>query len=461
MAFFTRLPLINWFNAEYTDAILYISFYYNKSTQIAPLYGALIEPLYNLFVFAPTYESVGRSISILAGSLCVIPTFLIGRYIFNEKVGIYATLLFIFSPVVLRWNIRVMTDSMFTLFFLSSIYFFIMFYYEAQKRWLLMGFFTAGLATLARYQGMALIFIVAFMWFREFRNRRYRAVLVSLLGLAPWLILCWWFLYRRFGQAYIFKGRTGNFLQYADQYTEMYAEMLKSYLLTLPYALTYPVFALFCYGAYKAWKFEKGRFLILLFAFLFFPWLIVHTIYLELVIRPFMPLFPFFMLFAAYAITLVRKDKVVLAVCLLISITMSAAVLYYQRDSFGDIKRAAEWVGYNARPGAIIYATDSGPYKSRLWSGRAQTKEYRPEAPLKTGDYLLLSSFYVSIADTTEILKKSFYINTLFETTSTIVPLLPDLTDPSEYTMTPEWNMVKFKKNEFKSVVLLLGKRRR
>jgi 4-amino-4-deoxy-L-arabinose transferase-like glycosyltransferase len=449
VAFFTRISLINWYTAEYTDGIHYITFYYHEYTHIAPLYGSIIQPFYNLFSFIPTHEIAGRFISILAGSLSVIPLFLISRYLFTKKVGAYSVLFYIVSPVALRWNIRVMTDSLFTLFFLLCIYSLLKLYYEPERRWFLPAFFLAGMAALTRYQGLALVPLVAFLWVREIRCKRYRVLITAIPGILPWLAFCWWIFYRKFGQVDVYRDRMeGGYY---------YLEMFTSYLSALPYALTYPVFALFCYGLYRAWKVERGRVLVLIFAALFLPWLFMHVFYRELVVRTFMPLFPLAMVFAAYASTLMKREKAVMVVCLVVSIAFSAAVLYYQRDTFGDVKRAAEWVRYNVRPQERVYTTSIS--KTVFWTQRP-VKKFVPGIVLRPGDYVVLNSFYVSIPRSKEWVGKRFYFETVYETTSTIVPLLPDLTNPAEYTNAPGWHKVKFRENKFKSVVLKVGARK-
>lgn len=452
IAFFVRLPLIGWFTAEYSDAILLITIFHSDLAYHPPLYGTLLSLLYNFFEFIPTYETAGRFISLLADSLCVIPIYLTGRYIFNRKTAVYAVLLFIFSAMALRWSVRTMTESLFTLLFTAGIYCFIRFYYEPQRKWLGLGFFIAGLALLTRNQGMALGLIVGALFLREVKLKRFSNVIFSLWGIIPWLVFLWWvFVYRGFAH-------TGSFAGEVTGFTE-YLRMLTGYLLVIPYSLTYPVFLLSCYGAFKAWKVERGRAFLLLFAAILVVWLFSHTIVMALVARYFLPLFPFFMIFAAYGITRLKWDRAVLAAALVVTVAFSVAVFHFQRDSFGDLKRAAEWVRLNVAPGEMVYATDIRTFKTKFWT-RRNVEELKPGAILHSGDYLILHSFYVSIPDKLEEIGESFYIERLYETRSSIVPILPDLTQPSKYTNHLGWNKVKFKRNNFRSVVLRLGERK-
>ena len=452
VAFFTRIPLIQWYSAEYTDSILYITTFYSDHDFYLPLYGALISLLYGAMVFINEYETAARFISILSGSICTVPVFLTGRLIFNRRTGIYAALLYIFSPIAMRWDLRSMSDSLFTLLFMSSLYFIVRYYCGSSKRWLFLGVFVAGLAMLTRYQGLALAPVLALLLLREIREKRYAAVLTALPAIVPWLVFLWWVL--------IYRG-SGHGRQYQESVAGIFAylEAVAGYLFALPYALTYPVFALLCYGAYRAWKVERGRAFLLLSCALFVLWLVMHTAIRFLVVRYFMPLFPLAMILAAYGITSLKRERAVLVVLLSISIAASGAVLYLQRDSFGDIKRAAEWVRFNVRPQARLYASDIGGYKTIFWA-RRPVEVLSPETALRTGDYLVLNSFYVSISETEERLGEEFNFERLYETTSTVVPLLPDITNPAGYTNALGWKLVRFKKNEFKSVVVKIGEKK-
>jgi 4-amino-4-deoxy-L-arabinose transferase-like glycosyltransferase len=440
-----RAPLIGWFSAEYTDSILYITIFYNDHTFYLPLYGALISLLYDNLEFIPTYEMAGRAISIVAGSLSVIPIYLTAKLVFNERTGIYASILFTLSAVALRWDLRAMSDSLFTLFFMASFYFIIKFYYAPAKRIIFLAVLFAGLASITRYQGLALLPLIAFISLREIREKRSSGLLVMVLALPPWIALLWWIEHRGFGHTRQYEeSLAGSFA---------YIKMAAAYLVALPYAMTLPVFVFFCYGLFSAWKTERGRPLILFFLALFIPWLIMHTLIRFLVIRYFLPLFPLFMIFAAYGITRIRRERAAISICIAVTIIFSASVLYFQRDSFGDIKRAAVWIRHNASSEAAVYSTDINAFKTKFWA-RRDVLRLTAEARLKPGDFLVLNSFYVPIPETRQKLAKNYQLDTVFESVSSNVALLTDVTVPSGYTNSPAWLRVNFKRNEFKSVVL-------
>lgn len=444
MAFLTRIFLINWYTAEYTDAYSHMTLFSNQSTYWPPLYGSLIK------LFEPIFgdlERSGRFISIVAGSLCIYPVLCIGELIFSRKTGIYAACLYMFAPVVFRWNLRVMTDSLFTLFFLLSIFYFLKFYFKPDWKYILLGFFLAGLASLTRYQGFVFIPIMISMWIREIIYKRYKTALTSLWGTIPWLILAWWMYYRGFGHIIQYKQRGGLDLSSVLNYLDTG----KAFIVAIPYTITYPVFGFFCYGILKAIRKKDDKILITVFFCFFILWLAAHSTYRDFQIRYFMPIIPLFLIFAGYGFTHIKIERLAFAFCVAMSIAVSGAVLYYQKDSFGDVKRAALWIKNNVKAKDTIFSDEY--YKTLLWSGKKVETVHRED--FQTGDYLVLHSCYTPIQNLIFFLSHKYHLKLVYETTSTIVPLLPDFSSNST-----NWPEEKFKKQIFRSVIIkILGKK--
>jgi len=184
--------------------------------------------------------------------------------------------------------------------------------------------------------------------------------------------------------------------------------------------------------------------------------LIVAPIFLVLIVsrliptsyqdRHMMPFLPILLVAAAYQLETFLKSlkerrgslkamlwkNGILAFCLLYLAVFSAAVLLCQNDSFGDIKRSAEFLKTLPKD-AVIY-TDEVP-KTQYWSGRKVTLidySQKPFAPNR-GDYVILHSFYsprITVLDTN--LKERFGAEGLRSEESMVVPLLTDIMkDPS------------------------------
>ena len=443
LSLLVRIPLISWYSAEYTDAIFQMTLLSNQSTFWPPLYALMIK-LLNYFFHDP--ELSGRFVSILAGSLCVYPIYLIGRFLFNYKTGIYASILYIFSPVALRWNLRVEASSLFTLFFLAGLFSLLKFWINPERKWIFLSFFLAGLASSTRYEGLALLPLIGLLGIREIKEKRYKSVLFSLWGIVPWLLLGWWWNYRGFGQMAQYQERIApTFISSLF----MYWTEVECYILSLPYVLTYPIFGFFCYGTYKARSLPQGKLLLQIFFYLLLLWLITHSTIRSFQTRYFLPLIPLFLILAGYGISQVKKERLAFVACLTISIIFSGAVLFFQRDSFGDIKRAALWVRDNVK-GDIVFSDEF--YKTQFWSGKRV--RLLSDKPLREGDYLILHSLYSPLSEKINYFQKKYELKVAYGTTSSIVPLLPDLLNRPAFTNSPGWLTVKYQRQTFDSVVV-------
>lgn len=128
------------------------------------------------------------------GALSVFLVYILGRDIFNKKIGLYSALLFSLAPIHVYYSGQMLTDTFVVFFILLA---FISFWkgYEKgnNKHKILFGFFLA-LSLLARYTTLW-IFPVFFLYFlirdKSFKflkdRHLWHAILIFLLTLTPWL----------------------------------------------------------------------------------------------------------------------------------------------------------------------------------------------------------------------------------------------------------------------------------
>jgi 4-amino-4-deoxy-L-arabinose transferase-like glycosyltransferase len=143
-------------------------------------------------------EFANRLPSALAGFLTMILTFLFGKKLFNERAGLFSALVlstcFLF-PQLSRW---VLMDSLFTLFFLLTLYYFYLGYENEgqQKYYLWAGVFTA-LATLTKgpiaFLPMIILLLYSFVQKEPQKARNlFYSFIISLAVVLIWLIpACW------------------------------------------------------------------------------------------------------------------------------------------------------------------------------------------------------------------------------------------------------------------------------
>ena len=138
----------------------------------------------------------------------------------------------------------------------------------------------------------------------------------------------------------------------------------------------------------------------------------------------------------------------------------SAAVLISQNDSFGDIKRSAEFLT-SLPAGAVIYS-DEIP-KTQYWSGRKvrlmpYLTENTPFDP-KPGDYVVLHSFYIPrLAMVDRHLIEVHDALILHDDQSMVVPLLTDVMEDPALQNRVASTAFRFQPQFFKSRVYQIRK---
>jgi 4-amino-4-deoxy-L-arabinose transferase-like glycosyltransferase len=162
LAFLLRLPLLCFPEVIHNDGTEYIR--HAKlifagdwaGGKAPPLYPALIA----LFrVITGDFEQAGILVSILFGSLLVLPVYSLGRTFFNEKVGILAALFGTVQPFLYIASGSVLTESAYFFLLTTSILFGWRAFSEARPAHLLLfGLFTA-LSYLARPEAIGFLFI--------------------------------------------------------------------------------------------------------------------------------------------------------------------------------------------------------------------------------------------------------------------------------------------------------------
>jgi len=121
------------------------------------------------YLFGPTYL-VGRLTVALFGFICVFLIFIITRKIYGRKAAIISLVLAGLNPVFAFYSRVALHDILCYMFFLVVIYLALNIKHKTRVRMTLIGL-SAGLATLARYNGV-LILLVIFLYFAYTRRKK-------------------------------------------------------------------------------------------------------------------------------------------------------------------------------------------------------------------------------------------------------------------------------------------------
>ena len=161
-AFLLRIFLLLYPEVIHNDGTEYIR--YAKQISSGDWGGSKSPPLYPslvafAYLFAQDYEAAGISISVILGSLLVVPVFYLGKGIFNEKVGTVSALLAAVHPILYISSGSVLTEATYYFLFATSVLFS---WYAFNKGRLpsiiLFGLFTT-LAYLTRPEAIGLVLI--------------------------------------------------------------------------------------------------------------------------------------------------------------------------------------------------------------------------------------------------------------------------------------------------------------
>lgn len=132
-------------------------------------YNGRMPPLYIAMMAVGEYAGIGAyragvAISIIAGTLLLIPVFSITRTLFNDKIALFASILAATHPYLVRISTEIMRDSLFMFLLFAGLALAL----KAAKgqratAWCAPGIF-AGLAVMTRTEGIDLVFAIL-LWF--------------------------------------------------------------------------------------------------------------------------------------------------------------------------------------------------------------------------------------------------------------------------------------------------------
>lgn len=93
---------------------------FDRNTRMPPLYLFMMLGLHKIGM---PIEIAGRLISIIAGTLLIIPVYLIAEMVFNSRMGAMGAFLIAVNPDLVRSSAKIMRDSLFLLLLFVAVYF--------------------------------------------------------------------------------------------------------------------------------------------------------------------------------------------------------------------------------------------------------------------------------------------------------------------------------------------------
>jgi len=159
----------------------------------APLLPYLIAVFYFIKL-----ESLLAYLLPIIGTLNILLVYILGKSIFNKKVGIYAALLFGFLPLNIYYSTKILTDELFIFLVILSFLFFWKGYEKNNNAYKVIFGASLALALLSRYT--LIWFIPVFFFYLLIRNKSLKflkdeylqySILLFIILITPWLIYGW------------------------------------------------------------------------------------------------------------------------------------------------------------------------------------------------------------------------------------------------------------------------------
>ena len=421
---FSKLLLLNWNEAEYTDSVFYVTSESIGRSKWLPVYPILVQVAHR---FVSDLTLSGKLTAVIMSSLCVLPLYAIAKRTFNTRTAQYTVMLYIVAPVVLRWSIRAMSESSFLFFLLISLWCLIK-WEDGSKGFYGLGFIGfSGITALARPEGLALLPLALLFALRVVRQTGLRSAPLLACGFLSWCLLFLWhtkivgkFIY---GHDFIHGAMSIAFKDYISHFI--------LYAVYIPYLLTPLVFLSSAYGAVKSYMVGKKEHLkkvyILFFLYLLITWLLILPLYWPFWTTRFMfSIVVLSLVLSGYGLSLFKKKisrRVLLGACLATSIIFTTIVLFCSKETYGDIRAASMFVRNSVPHNAEIVSSEL--VKTQFWIGRSLVQY--SHSVLKPGQYVLLQNMYsCDIEKEMKFLRKNFVIDVLYQKFAVVIPILAD-----------------------------------
>lgn len=162
-------------------------------------------PLYPFFIgifhlFIENIELAGRLVSVLFGTLLIVPVYFLSKRIYNKKIAIISSSLVVFYFILIQYSIEVLSESIYTFLITFGVLIGYIALVEQKNILYLLAGITFGLCYLARAEGIGYIFILILMmgifWLinqkREPKRKLFICSILLILGLfiisTPYLV---------------------------------------------------------------------------------------------------------------------------------------------------------------------------------------------------------------------------------------------------------------------------------
>jgi hypothetical protein len=278
-----------------------------------PFYFWTLASFYKILGESPI---VSHAVTFLFSSLSAYFTYLIGKEIFNEKIGILASILLFFSPVFFAISGQSLIDTAFVTFVMMTIYF------SELKKNKLFYLMSATLMVLTKEPGI--IIIGGIILYKILKKDKISEILLYSLPITAVIIWYYWEFLNTGYFGFPARGEKGLKLTFfSDNFGRITSpSMFLTKLVALIYQLTFwnytwilsIVILLFFYKTKKYNFGSKKTYVLVIVSLVFIIFFSTIDIFLP---RYLLPIYPIFFIFAAKSLNHFKKEWVALLVIIL------------------------------------------------------------------------------------------------------------------------------------------------
>jgi 4-amino-4-deoxy-L-arabinose transferase-like glycosyltransferase len=361
------------------------------------------------------YIFMGKFISLICGTILFIPTYLVGKKLFNRSVGLLSAILVITNNYIFVFSRLSLTESIFSYYFILIMYLVLLFEEKTnkQKEILIAISFLSGIAAVTRIVGYMIFFSFLFYLVLSIKKMQKQLVLSSLSIITFIMTLAFWWarnilLFNNIELLYNIGAlgwtmNNGNIIKHLllglYNYTlffgavtfgrESILYLYENYLILAAIALIFTIFT--CIYGLKSILHKNGSVYVYLTSVLF---IIVYIWWFQALVRflvPFIPIITVLIVGSLTKINLPFQTKMIklpihtktisiLAICSLIILSNVISVATsIQRQEIPFTVIAGKWLKENTDPDATIYTS--------LYSEIYVYSERKCIAPLSTTDH--------------------------------------------------------------------------
>ena len=114
------------------------------------------------------YSNLIRILSLAISTISIVPMYLLAKRFFNEKFSLVAVTLFAFEPHLNFISGQGLSESLFVLVFILSIYFIL----KSEKKYIYLSFILGGIFWWIRLEGFYLIIILSIIYFINYKKSK-------------------------------------------------------------------------------------------------------------------------------------------------------------------------------------------------------------------------------------------------------------------------------------------------